>query len=106
VVSSKNSKLLIMLRRLAGILDGTTSLLLPVSLPLLRAKQSNFNVVQRRLTSAQTNSKFTSLQSAVTSLSTYLIRPTNRLTARAEQSVYFSQATIFAQLPRGPPNLA
>ena len=64
MVSSKNSKLLVILRRLAGILDGTT-LLLPVSLRLLRAKQGNFKSVQRRLTSAHANSKSASLQESL-----------------------------------------
>ncbi len=106
VVFRKNSKLLIILRHLAGILGGTTSLLLPVSLPLLRAKRSNFNALQRRLTSAQANSKSTSLQSAVTRPSTYPIQLTNCSAARTGQSVYFSQEPVFAQLPRGPPTPA
>jgi len=45
-------------------------------------------------------------QFAVLSFSFYLIQATNCLASGAEQSVYFPLAPIFAQLPRGPPNLA
>ncbi len=45
-------------------------------------------------------------QFAVLSFSFYLLQATHCLVSGAEQSVYFSQALIFAQLPRGPPHLA
>ncbi len=57
-------------------------------------------------TSVRTADKLRVPQFAVLSFSFHLIQATNCSAARAEQSVYFPQALIFAQLPRGPPNLA
>ena len=82
-----------LLHHLAGIPKNAISLLQP-GLSFLPWQESG-----------QTGDEFRAPQFAITRLSSYLIPATNCLAAKAEQIIFFSPAFIFAQLPRGPPEL-
>jgi len=70
------------------------------------SKNSKLLVILRCPTSAHADSKSASLQSAVTSLSVCLVEATDCSASQAGQLFCSSRVSVFAQLPRGPPNLA
>jgi hypothetical protein len=74
-----------LLHHLAGIPDGTMSLL--------------------SQNSSQNEDEFRAPQFAIMGLSSHIITVTNCLAAKVEQSFYFSPAFIFDNLARGPPEL-
>ncbi len=94
-----------LLRHLAGIPAGTTSLPLPASLLSLQ-QRSNLNLIAsfKRVVSARTRSNAGSTQFAITHFSSLLNPAVICPAASAEQNTYFSPAFIFQQLSRGPPN--
>jgi hypothetical protein len=102
-----------LLRRLAGIPNGTVSSLLPVCLPSLPARRAfvagrdrtrgNLGAPGDGLSFEQTGHRFRSLQLAVGSLSSLLIRASNCLAVRTRQRAYFSTAFVIVKSARGPP---
>jgi hypothetical protein len=101
-----------LLRRLAGIPNGTMSSPLP-ALPSLRAKRafvaerdrtpSNRSAPDYRLSFKQAEHRFRSPQSAVGRLSSLLIRASDCLAPRARQRAYFSTGFVIVNSARGPP---
>jgi hypothetical protein len=105
-----------LLYHLAGIPDGRMPLSLPAPHSSLQARRA-FNPGQSRRwnnldsppnhpISVRSEDKLQELKFAILSFSFYLLQPTNCPALAAEQTVYFSSALIFAQLPRGPPEAA
>jgi hypothetical protein len=102
-----------LLRRLAGIPNGTMSSSLPAFLRSLRAKRafiaerdrtrSNLGAPGYRLSFEQTEHRFRSLQSAVGRLSSLVIRASNCLDPRTRQRAYFPTGFVIVNSARGPP---
>jgi hypothetical protein len=102
-----------LLRRLAGIPNGTVPSLSPVFLPSLPAKrafvagrdrtQRNLSAPGNRLSFEQTGHRFRLLELAVGRLSSLLIHASNCLAIGTRQRAYFSIGFVIVNSARGPP---